>query len=55
MINSVKLINKIFLKKEADFVAVSRRFINDPYWLIKESIKYDKKDNILPNQYLRCF
>jgi len=55
MINSIKLINKIFLNKDADFVAVSRRFINDPYWLIKESIKHNKKDNILPKQYLRCF
>tara|TARA_B100000029_G_scaffold260687_1_gene257083 strand:- start:453 stop:1517 length:1065 start_codon:yes stop_codon:yes gene_type:complete len=55
MMNSVKLINRVFSKKEADLVAVSRRFVNEPYWLIKEYIKSEKKHHLLPEQYLRCF
>ena len=37
MLNSVGLINKILKKGDADLVAVSRKFINDPNWLKNEN------------------
>ena len=54
MMNSVKLINRVCSKEEADLVAVSRRFVHEPYWLMKEYIKSKKKHHLLPEQYLRC-
>ena len=54
MMNSVKLINRVCSKKEADLVAVYRRFVHEPYWLMKEYIKCKKKHHLLPEQYLRC-
>ena len=56
MLNSIKLINQVLEKKEADLVAVSRRFIKEPDWFKKT--KNSKSTKILrkiPNQYLRCF
>jgi len=56
MINSKKIISNVLKYKFADLVAVSRRFINEPYWLLKKDsrpLKLNKKS--IPNQYLRCF
>lgn len=56
MINSKNLIEKILRKKKADMVAVSRRFINEPNWLLKNNSKPKKiKKTSIPKQYLRCF
>jgi len=56
MLNSIVLINKILKKKEADLVAVSRRFIKEPDWLKKtKNLKSNKILRKIPNQYLRCF
>ena len=55
MLNSTKLINKILKKKEADLVAISRRFIKEPEWLKKNNSKKKMLDSKIPNQYLRCF
>ncbi|MBD1150643.1 hypothetical protein IDH12_04580, partial [Pelagibacterales bacterium SAG-MED29] len=56
MINSKNLIEKILRKKMADMVAVSRRFINEPKWLLKNNSKPKKiKKTSIPKQYLRCF
>ena len=51
-----KIISNVLKYKFADLVAVSRRFINEPYWLLKKDsrpLKLNKKS--IPNQYLRCF
>ena len=37
MLNTINLIEKILKKKEADLVAVSRRFIKEPEWLKKKN------------------
>ena len=55
MINSENLIKNIFKNKKADLVAVSRRFINDPFWLIKHKLKINKDKRLLPKPYTRCF
>jgi 2,4-dienoyl-CoA reductase-like NADH-dependent reductase (Old Yellow Enzyme family) len=55
MINSLKLIDNIFAKKKSDMVAVSRKFINDPYWLIKHQIKKTKNNSLVEKQYSKCF
>ena len=54
MLNSNKLINKILKKNKTDLVAVSRRFINNPYWLIKEIMKKNKDVKLIESQYSRC-
>ena len=56
MLNSIDLINKVLRDKEADLVAVSRRFIKEPNWFKKTiNIKTTKQYKKIPNQYLRCF
>ena len=56
MINSKNLIHKILKGKLADLVAVSRRFINEPKWLLKKNSKLRRiKKSLIPKQYLRCF
>ena len=56
MLNSITLINKILKKREADLVAVSRRFIKETYWLKKtKNLKSNRIFKKIPNQYLRCF
>jgi 2,4-dienoyl-CoA reductase-like NADH-dependent reductase (Old Yellow Enzyme family) len=55
MINSENLIKNIFKNKKADLIAVSRRFINDPFWLIKHKLKINKDNRLLPKPYTRCF
>ena len=56
MINSKKLVNKVLKSKMADLVAVSRRFINEPKWLLKKNSKRRRiKNSNIPKQYLRCF
>ena len=54
LINKTSLINKMLKDKSVDMIAIGRKFINDPYWLIKEFNKNNFK-NLVPNQYLRCF
>lgn len=54
LINKTSLINKMLKDKSVDMIAIGRKFINDPYWLIKEFNKKNFK-NLVPNQYLRCF
>ena len=50
------VIEKIFKNKIADMVAVSRRFINEPKWLLKDNTKPKKIKKVsIPKQYLRCF
>ena len=48
-ITSADQINKIIKEGFADFVAVARKFIQDPRWLYK----YNNK--VIPSQYHRCF
>ena len=48
MLNSIVLINKILKKKEADLVAVSRRFIKEPDWL-KKNKKLEIQKNFTKN------
>ena len=36
LINKTSLINKMLKDKSVDMIAIGRKFINDPYWLIKE-------------------
>lgn len=56
MINSKKLILEVFKKKIADMVAVSRRFIYEPEWLLKKNSKIQKiKQSLIPKPYLKCF
>ena len=56
MINSKNLIHKILKGKLADLVAVSRRFIYEPKWLLEKKSKLKKiKKSLIPKQYLRCF
>jgi 2,4-dienoyl-CoA reductase-like NADH-dependent reductase (Old Yellow Enzyme family) len=52
-IDNIKLADKIIREKCADFVAVGRKFISDPQWIIKEA-KKRKLKNYIPNQYIRC-
>ena len=54
MIRSEREINDILLNKYADFVAVCKPFINDPYWLYRIA-KKNNSNFIIPNQYSRCF
>ncbi len=54
MIRTEKEINNIISNNYADFVAVSKPFINDPYWLYK--IGNDNKKSLqIDKQYHRCF
>ena len=53
-IDDIKIANKLLKNKNMDFVAVARKFINDPMWLYKAS-KLRNIKNIIPNPYLRCF
>lgn len=56
MINTKILIKKILKNKLADIVAVSRRFINEPRWLIETNTRPTViKKTSIPKQYLRCF
>lgn len=54
MIKDLRHANKIIVDKNADLVAFGRKFINSPYWLIKEMKKL-KKTIQIENQYKRCF
>ena len=54
MIRTKKEINEILKKKYADFISVSKPFINNPYWLYKIA-KQDGINLKIPNQYLGCF
>ncbi len=54
MIRTEKEINNIISNKYADFVAVSKPFINDPYWLYKIG-NNNKKSLQIDKQYHRCF
>jgi len=52
-IDNIKLAENLIKNKYADFVAVGRKFIKDPNWILSETKKRKFKDYI-PNQYLRC-
>ena len=52
-INDIKLAEKLLKKKYVDFIAVGRKLIKDPNWIISEA-KKRKIPNYVPNQYLRC-
>lgn len=52
-IDSYDLANNIIKNNLVDFVAIGRKFINDPFWLIKQA-KLKKIKNYIPKQYLRC-
>jgi 2,4-dienoyl-CoA reductase-like NADH-dependent reductase (Old Yellow Enzyme family) len=54
MIRKQKEINDILSNNYADFVAICKPFISNPYWLYKiaNSNKYKIE---IPDQYLRCF
>ena len=52
-IDSIKIAENMLNKNCADFVAVGRKFINDPNWIINEA-KKRKIKGYVPNQYLRC-
>ncbi len=54
MIRGEKEINNIISNNYADFVAVCKPFINDPYWFYKIA-KKKKIDLKIAEQYLRCF
>ena len=54
LINDIDFANKMIKNKSVDMVAVGRKFINDPYWILKKIPNFKAKQ-ILPNQYLRCF
>lgn len=54
MIRDIEHAEKILKNKNADLISFGRKFINSPYWLIKELIKRKKKV-IIPNQYKKCF
>lgn len=54
LINEADFANKLIKNKSVDMVAIGRKFINDPYWIIKK-IKNDNIKKFLPKQYLRCF
>ena len=54
MIRTEKEINNIINNNYADFVAVCKPFINDPFWLFKIASKNNKNIDI-PKQYSRCF
>ena len=53
-ITDLELANKLIKNKSVDFVAIGRKFIKDPRWIISEAKKRNIKSYI-PNQYLRCF
>jgi 2,4-dienoyl-CoA reductase-like NADH-dependent reductase (Old Yellow Enzyme family) len=52
LINNINQANSIIKKKCADIVAIGRKFINDPYWIIRKFPKYKRN---LPKQYLSSF
>jgi len=52
-IDNIKVAENLIKNKHADFVAVGRKFIKDPNWILSETKKRKLKDYI-PNQYLRC-
>lgn len=52
-IDDVKTVNRLLKDGSADFIAVARRFIKDPNWILREA-KKNKIKNYIPNQYLRC-
>jgi 2,4-dienoyl-CoA reductase-like NADH-dependent reductase (Old Yellow Enzyme family) len=52
-IDSIKIAESMLINNHADFVAVGRKFINDPNWLINEA-KKRKIKGYIANQYLRC-
>ena len=54
MIRTRKEINNILKNNYADFVAVCKPFINNPYWLYKIANEEGVKLNI-PSQYSKCF
>ncbi len=54
LIDDMNFANKMIKNKSVDMVAVGRKFINDPYWIIKKIPNFRAK-KFLPNQYLRCF
>lgn len=54
MIRKKKEINNILENNYADFVAVCKPFINNPYWLYKIANEANVKLNI-PAQYSKCF
>ena len=54
MIRTKKEIYRIISNNYADFVAVSKPFINNPYWLFK--IAKNNGINLeIAKQYSRCF
>ena len=54
MIRTKKEIDRIISNNYADFVAVSKPFINNPYWLFK--IAKNNGINLeIAKQYSRCF
>lgn len=54
MIKNLNHANKIITNQDADLVAFGRKFINSPFWLIKDMKKLNKKIKI-DKQYKRCF
>ena len=53
-IDDIKTANKVLNDKKVDFIAVARKFINDPMWILKAS-KLKNIKNYIPEPYLRCF
>lgn len=54
LISEINFANNLIKNKSLDMVAVGRKFINDPYWVLKK-MPNKKIKKYLPNQYLKCF
>ena len=52
-ISDLNYADLIIRKKFTDLVCIGRKFISDPYFLLRNKIMRKKK--IIPNQYKRCF
>ena len=53
-IDNFHLADKLIKGEFVDFVAIGRKLIKDPKWILNEAKKRHIKDYI-PKQYLRCF
>lgn len=53
LITDINQANRLLKNKNVDLIAMARTFINDPMWMYKAA-KITKKNNFIPNQYLRC-
>jgi len=53
-ITNHKTAENLIIKKNVDFITIARILIKEPSWIYNLSIK-QKKNNIIPKQYLRIF